>query len=220
MMMMHLDETAHIETQSEIEGNVSNSEERLVSNNSAATDHPALRQDQWDVDHIGDMMELQGNRITFTGGHADSNGHRHLRGNSAFLSNVLHQGVHRWTFKTNIRFCHWWSATIGIWKCSDNSSPPRGDIFTLGDHRGYGLNLSEGTLVDPMTGKVPSVSPVEYGKRCVGANVVEMVLDLDALTLKFVINGTDYGKAFDVERGSRYRAAINLSQIKDSVELL
>jgi len=66
---------------------------------------------------------------------------------------------------------------------------------------------------------VPYDSPVSYGQSCFGVKEVDMILDFDALELKFAINGTDYGKAFDIER-TTYRAAVNLSQVKDSVELL
>jgi len=172
--------------------------------------------DAWDTRQIGDMMELNENQVTFSGGH----GRSAERGNSAFLTNIVDHGVHRWTFKVNLRFCHWWASTIGIWKCSDQSTPPRNDIFTLiGEGRAYGFNLSEGTLVDPITGKVHIPSPVQYGQRCIGVKVVEMVLDLDQLELKYIINGRDYGKAFSVEEGA-YRAAVNLSRIGDSVEVM
>ncbi len=173
--------------------------------------------DDWDRNQIGDLIQLKENRISFTGG--NGHGHKIERGNSAFLSNVVDCGVHRWRFRTDLRFCTWWSSTIGIWKCSNGSNPPKNDIFTLGENQGYGFNLSEGTLVDTVTGKVSSVSPVHYGQRCIGVNVVEMVLDLDELELKFIINGRDYGKAFTVDKGS-YRTAVNLSRIRDSVELM
>ena len=172
---------------------------------------------RWDAKQIGDLMALEGNRVTFTGENAK--GRKIERGNTAFLADIVDHGVHRWSFKTNLRFCHWWAATIGIWKCSNGPSPPKNDIFTLGEEQGYGFNLSEGTLVNPSTGKAPSTDPIYYGQRCVGVKVIEMVLDLDQLELKYIINGKDYGKAFSVEKGS-YRAAVNLSQIMDSVELL
>jgi len=171
--------------------------------------------DEWDPQLIGDRMELREDRVTFTGGR----GRKIQTGNTAFMSRIVDRGVHSWCFEVDLRFSHWWSTTIGIWRCSNDSTPPRNDIFTLGEHRGYGFNPSEGTLVDPATGKVPIALPMNYGQRCIRVNVVEMVLDLDRLELKYIINGRDFGKAFSVEKGA-YRAAVNLSQIGDSVQLL
>jgi len=170
--------------------------------------------DAWDAQQIGDLMALNGNKVTFIG----SRDPAVEGGNSAFLSNIVDRGVHRYAFKVELRFCHWWASTIGIWKCSDDSSPPRNDIFTLGEHRGYGLNLSEGTLVDVVNGKASS-SASRYGQRCIGTKVIEMVLDLDQLELKFVIDGHDFGTAFSVQEGA-YRAAVNLSRVGDSMELI
>ena len=173
----------------------------------------SFEQDQWDQNQIGDLMILRNNVVTFTGGPR-----RESRGNTAFLSKVVNRGVHGWRFKSDIRFCHWWCATIGIWKCSDDSFPPKNDIFTLGEHRAYGFNLSQGTLVNPQDGKVGK-TPVDYGQICFGAKIIDMILDFDALELKFRINGIDYGKAFDIEN-TTYRAAVNLSRSNDSVQLL
>ena len=76
-----------------------------------------------------------------------------------------------------------------------------------------------------LQGKVALLSGANGG---IGLSVCEiyasngakcMVLDLGELELKFIIDGTDYGTAFTVEKGT-YRAAVNLSEIGDTVELL
>ena len=183
-----------------------------------ATKTEDVKKDRWDALQIGDLMTMEGNRVTFTGDPMT----RRTGGNSAFLTEVMERGVHRWTFRTNIHFVHWWSATIGIWKCTDNADPPRNNIFTLGENRGYGLNLCQGTLVDTITGRSGPCEPLQtnYVDISFGTNEIEMVLDLNKGELKYIINGHDYGKAFDVATGCSYRAAINLSQIGDSVVLL
>ena len=46
-----------------------------------------------------------------------------------------------------------------------------------------------------------------------------MILDLNQFALSFIIDGVDYGKAFDVEQ-CQYRAAFYLLLKGDSVTLL
>ena len=46
-----------------------------------------------------------------------------------------------------------------------------------------------------------------------------MILDLNKLKLSFIIDGVDYGTAFDVEK-CKYRAAVFLRNKGDSVTIL
>ena len=47
-----------------------------------------------------------------------------------------------------------------------------------------------------------------------------MIADCDEDELRYTINGIDYGKAFDLEKGQKYRAALNLDKVGDSLQLL
>ena len=163
-------------------------------------------------------MTLEGDRITFKGDQVTFRG----GGNSAFLTEIIESGIHRWRFKSDIRFCHWWCATIGIWECTNNAEPPRNEIFLLNGNRGYGLDLQGGTLMETMSEQSGTHRPSQrpYAEIGWGVNCIEMVLDLDKGELKYTINGADCGKAFDVKKGCSYRAAVNLSVIGDSVSLL
>lgn len=40
------------------------------------------------------------------------------------------------------------------------------------------------------------------------------------LSLKYNINGKDYGKAFNIKKGDKYRAAVYLYRVGDSVKLI
>ena len=55
--------------------------------------------------------------------------------------------------------------------------------------------------------------------RCVEGDVVEMILDLDALELKYAVNDVEYGVAFKVENTS-YRAVVSAYGDGDVLELL
>ena len=46
-----------------------------------------------------------------------------------------------------------------------------------------------------------------------------MCLDFDSLSLSFIINDIDYGKAFDIKQGE-YRAAVSFHYNGDCIELL
>eukprot|EP01084_Bolivina_argentea_P038329 70863_1 len=49
----------------------------------------------------------------------------------------------------------------------------------------------------------------KYGERFrYLTHMMHVILDMDKHTLSFIINGTDYGKAFDVDKNSGYRLAV------------
>lgn len=172
--------------------------------------------DQWDVQQIGDLMTLNKNRVTYIG---DPNDPRVEGGNTAFLSKIVDHGVHRWTFKVNLMFSNWWAVTIGVYKVPDDETAlPKNGIFCLGSGRGYGYNVTEGTLTDLESGGA-FMDAVQYGPDLFFEGLVEMVLDLDRMELKWIVDGEDNGKAFDVAKGS-YLAAVNLSIKRDTVEFV
>merc|ERR1719206_18646 len=170
--------------------------------------------DRFSQDEIGNVMGVYRNRLTLTGGFF----HRQLP-NSAFLSNVIDRGRYSWRFRlANVNSGHtYWTTTIGIWKCRKGIVPPINHIFTIGQHVAYGFAANIGVLVDPATGHDDEQKT--YGQWCRAGDIVEMHIDLVRCELRFIINGVDYGKAFDIEK-TAYRAAVNLSQIDDAVELI
>eukprot|EP01084_Bolivina_argentea_P076032 137772_1 len=60
---------------------------------------------------------------------------------------------------------------------------------------------------------------IKYGVECVEGDIIEMIVDFILLELKYKINGTDYGKAFDIEK-SKYVAGVFLNISNDSIQLL
>jgi len=169
--------------------------------------------DRFSADAIGDIMGLYQKRLTLTGGFS-----RRQLPNSAFLSNVIDRGRYSWRFRLiEVATKQYWTSTIGIWKCRKGAAPPINRIFTLGEHVAYGFAANIGALVDPATGHEDEERP--YGLWCRGGDIVEMHIDLTRCQLSFKINGVDYGKAFDIEK-TAYRAAVNMSQVDDAVEII
>ena len=103
--------------------------------------------------------------------------------------------------------------TIGIWKVSDNKEPPTHTFFTQ-HTSGYGLSVSSATLIDPNTGYSQWK---EYGTKTKTGDKVEMILDIDQQTLKYIINGHDYGFAYDNIEKRKYRAALYNANYNDSI---
>ena len=140
--------------------------------------------------------------------------------NTAFMSNVIDRGRYSWRFRLiQVEPLRYWTMTIGIWKCRKDKSvvAAMNHIFTIGKQAGYGFAANCGCLVNPETGH--GEEERTYGCWCGDGDVVEMHVDLERLELSYVINGTDYGTAFNIEK-TAYRAAVNLSQIGDCIEII
>ena len=54
----------------------------------------------------------------------------------------------------------------------------------------------------------------------VAGDNVKMIVDFDTEELRFVINGTDYGKVKDLNPEYQYRAAVSLILKDDSLQLI
>lgn len=186
--------------------------------------------DRFDTASIGASMELQLNehKVTMTTDKPES----------AYLRHIIDSRCRRYTWNLRLNrlgFAHYWTTTIGIYKChkatSNGSKPPRTNgIFTIdgefpNDPNGignvaYGFAANKGTLVEPDSGSgADGENAKRYGQRCGTGDVVEMMLNFETLELSFIINGTPYGCAFAVE-DTEYRAAVNLCQEGDSIQIM
>jgi len=211
----------------------SHSHSKLANSNSKA--YPLIEYlcllyfeiDRFDTASVGASMELQlgGHKVTMGADQPES----------AFLCQIIDSRCRRytWTLRLNrLAFAHYWTTTIGIYKCRRaTTKPPRtAGIFTIdgeyvGDPKGiknvaYGFAANKGTLVEADSGSgADGEEATRYGQRCGTGDVVEMSLDFEALEVSFTINGTSYGRAFAVE-DTEYRAAVNLCQAGDSIQIM
>ena len=146
---------------------------------------------------------------------------------SAFLSNIVSSGLHKWKFKLNNaeKDAHFdrTNVYIGIWNANYNGN----DVLTgfqydknrqSGVNLAMGLKISDGSLRDTQNSSVRSVdeSYCPFGKT---GDIVEMMLDFKSLELSFSVNNKDYGKAFDIQ-AAPYRATILVGTVSQEVQLL
>eukprot|EP01084_Bolivina_argentea_P066711 121626_1 len=129
---------------------------------------------------------------------------------SAYLKNVVEKGIHHWTFEI-CKITHSGQSTmsIGIWKVQQEN-PALNTFFTEGNNKGYAFCPEKAQLIDTTNGGVNSgSSKTAYGQVCKSGAIVEMTLDFNELSLSYVINGKNYGKAYNIIQ-AKYRAAVFL----------
>ncbi len=127
--------------------------------------------------------------------------------------NAVQQGIHTWKFKAVKITCSW--TLIGIWK-TNSGTPPINSYFTNVNNNGYAYVINSQHKTNPS--KQGYCGP-KYGVICKDGDVIEMTLDFNTLCLSYRVNGSDYGKAFDVDN-TTYKAAITLFSKGDSISLI
>ena len=100
-------------------------------------------------------------------------------------------------------------------------SPPTDGFFSARGSRkssnGYGFSCTDMSLVYPNGGYT---GYKKYGVQSKNGDIIEMILDLDNYTLKYIVNGKDYGFAYDDIEKCKYRAALYMWYEGDTVTLL
>ena len=175
--------------------------------------------DNWDKECISSRMEIdeKENCCSMTYDEEDDC-------NTAFLKKVFCSGIHQWRFKIRKvwidkkKDADNWTTTIGLCPQHDDYSAKEiadDGLFVTQDGFGFGYQI--GKFVLQFEG---SYLKTNYGKRCVENDIIEMIADCDKGKLSYKINGIDYGQAFTLEKGQKYRAAVNLDKPGDSIQLL
>eukprot|EP00485_Elphidium_margaritaceum_P010455 CAMPEP_0202704204 /NCGR_PEP_ID=MMETSP1385-20130828/16923_1 /ASSEMBLY_ACC=CAM_ASM_000861 /TAXON_ID=933848 /ORGANISM="Elphidium margaritaceum" /LENGTH=459 /DNA_ID=CAMNT_0049362177 /DNA_START=239 /DNA_END=1618 /DNA_ORIENTATION=+ len=153
---------------------------------------------------------------------------------TAMLTMQFDAGVHRWQFKVvqlkqDIMDGSDWTSCIGIYRLSgkernaddeDCSDWPVNNHFIWDNQQftGYGFCVHSGKIKVYDNVNEYCVS-TDYGVECKRGDVVELIVDMNRLQLKYAINSVDYGEAFHIQAGT-YRAAVNLDIPNDSIQLL
>ena len=161
--------------------------------------------DDWDPNYISKYMKLSDRTVTQIS---------HAFG-SSYGKRIMDSGIFKWRLKINQ--CENNGFIFGIRRVGDpNNPPPTHTWFTNGGwDSGYAFRSRYSRLTDDdgyALGK-------PYGASPENGSIIEMTLDLDELTLSYIIDGKDYGKAFDIKRG-KYRMGFYMDQKDDSVSLL
>ena len=164
--------------------------------------------DEWNVSFIGNGLELKDRTLSPI---AIS---RMKKAGSAYGKRIIKSGRFSWRFRIESMdmIGRGNKPMIGIWRVNFIDNPPLNTFFTV---------RKSGYAIDPTTGLITDKYGCfgnPYAEGCNEGSIIEMVLDLESLGLRYIIDGKDYGKAFDVVK-SDYRMAVYLS-VGASVTLL
>ena len=115
-------------------------------------------------------------------------------------------GIHAWKFKVDNIKSSW--HVIGIWKCDKKFT----DVY----ENGYGYIISAGYLTNPRDygnlgkgyGTVVRDDWVERRYKCKNGDLIEMIVDMDKLSISYKVNDKDFGVAFEEIDETEYRAGI------------
>ena len=169
--------------------------------------------DKWDTAIANHVKFDDDNRIVTHSG-------PHYGATSTFLTEEVDSGVHSWKFK--VVKCSDNSTTtmhIGIWDTSkNNGTPPSNHAFhyVKRQRQGYAFATNSGQKRN-LTAQY--LRYVKYAEACRDGTIVDMIVDFDKLSISYMVNGKDYGKAYDIEPG-KYRAAVYLYYEGDSYQLI
>ena len=141
---------------------------------------------------------------------------------STFLTEEVDSDIHSWKFKVVKCTNHnYGTMRIGIWDVSKNEGiPPFDEPFNYRMHgrEGYAFYASNGKVISCKENGFWKAT-IEYGEECPDGTLVDMKVDFNELSLSFMINGKDYGKAYGIKPG-KYRAAVYLYFEDDSIQFI
>eukprot|EP01084_Bolivina_argentea_P020489 38098_1 len=154
--------------------------------------------DKWDPNAIGSNIQIDGKTVT----KIKRDGHE-----TAYLSNIVHAGVHHWTFLIDqFKKQGGWTMRIGVY---------------FGDKMTYDGTYDKNCFcLLSYAGKLEIPCKAKYAKAFFEGDKVDMYLDLDEQTLSYSINDKYYGKACQVNKGPNYRAVIGIYEDGNKIKLL
>merc|ERR1712233_165611 len=112
----------------------------------------------------------------------------------AFMQNVAEHGINRWTFRINV-YEGWGNVMIGIWDTKHDEK-----YYLNNMHIGKGMRkayvydyayaeISEYEELDSWSGGGT------YGVKCKQGAIIQMIVNFNDLTMKYIIDQVDCGKA-------------------------
>ena len=135
-----------------------------------------------------------------------------------YLSKIVSAGINRWKFKLNIGNNYGTSMTIGVWK--DNRALDNSTLLMYEENkRFYGYQLASLYLTDGDNGRRCEYSP-NSDKEFVDGDIIEMILDLNKMELRYMVNEHDYGIAFKDIENTSYRGALSFYDEDHSIEFI
>ena len=118
------------------------------------------------------------------------------------LSKIVQKGVHKWCFQ--LFKCHrrGFTITIGVWKTKYAVVTNQALYSSIHKSKCYGYitTFAEATHGDGMN--------AQHGEKCKEGDIVDMILDLERLEIRYSVNDKDLGVAFKEIEQTEYRAAV------------
>ena len=125
---------------------------------------------------------------------------------AVYLKNIARKGIHKWTFKLLKVNSDDWFDSIGVWKVKyPIKITDRVEAFSNRQGFGWIVNWKWSVYTN---------------KSCVTCDIVEMILDLNKLELRYKVNGNELDAAFtDIEQ-TDYKAVISMNWTGDSIQFV
>ena len=149
--------------------------------------------DEWYNNHscIFPMITITGNKVTNFSKQSESVSFRKM----------VSENVHIWKIRINQITNSW--CIFGIWKTKYGQ--PKIDDLAIKNDKTYGYVF---------------IHADRYGVPIYNGDILEMIVDLERLTVSYKVNDVNQGTAFkDIEK-TTYRACITLGCLKDSFTLI
>eukprot|EP01084_Bolivina_argentea_P297602 512740_1 len=160
--------------------------------------------DEWDPHKIG--RAYGDPHKTLTHG-TDRSGHH------AFLRNIVNHGKHRWKFRINQLGLTGFNGIVGVFAVYPTEQQ---SSFGIIDHKAsHAICAETGQYVTFFGNR-----PIDYAVACKSDAILEMICDISECTLRYKINGTDYGTMCALDPTKEYKAGVYMYLPNDSITLL
>mmetsp|Transcript_527 Transcript_527/g.742 ORF Transcript_527/g.742 Transcript_527/m.742 type:complete len:241 (+) Transcript_527:676-1398(+) len=168
--------------------------------------------EQFDPNRCHSDYKLSHRNTAVSKHHASNNG-------CVLLSKVVSKGRHCWKFQlTEMDSCSF-TISIGVVKANavmDLSATIRSHSFRS---KAYGWVVSGSYLFKGDGDEIRDYTEHDES-GCHEGDIIDMILDLDALQLRYYRNGTDLGVAYHSIEQTEYKAAVSMYNDEDVVTLL
>ena len=170
--------------------------------------------DEFDEENMHSTYTLNDDKSAVTKNQSSNSG-------SLFLTRKARFGVHSWIFKLIKVDGSLFSMTIGIWKTKYQIDTRYAVRSRMYNGKVYGWMLMDDAQTYLINdAKYEFGLTGDYAKSCGEGDIVEMILDLDKLQLRYKVNGNNYGIAFENIEQTEYIAAVSMFKETDCIQLI
>eukprot|EP01084_Bolivina_argentea_P210253 357942_1 len=170
--------------------------------------------DEWDPTNIGSTFEIDTDNPFIL----KKSGNMHQ---SAFLTRVVSDGKHCWTFKL-INYVRY-SLRFGIVFDKSICQYANRQHINIGGIPNTSYCWDPGAMGSTnwslLSHKGDIMHDVQYGVKIKTGDTISVHLDLENLTLSFSVNSVNYGTAFNIKK-EKYRCAVHMYDTTNVIELI